>query len=77
MLEKLKSEMEKRGIKGYTLAKLSDIAPSDLYGALNGKKPMFPNWKKRIAEALKVDESELFNDSANSGEGAKEESHEE
>ena len=60
MYQKLKTLLYERHITRNRLAKLSDITPSDLYTALDGKKPMYPNWKKRISEALDVPEEELF-----------------
>lgn len=56
----LMAEMEKQHIKAFSLAKRADINPSDLYSALNGNRPMFPAWRKRIAAALGVEEKELF-----------------
>ena len=60
MYDNLKSEMKKRGITTNKLAKLSNITPQDLYAALKGNKPMYTNWKKRIAEALETDVESLF-----------------
>lgn len=60
MYEKLKNVLEEKGISMYRLAKLSRIASPDLYSALSGKKVLYPNWKKRIAESLEMPEEELF-----------------
>lgn len=60
MYENLKNVLDEKGISMYRLAKLSNIASPDLYSALSGKKVLFPNWKKRISEALDVPEEELF-----------------
>ena len=60
MFELLKETMLDKDIKPYTLAKKANITPSDLYSALKGQRPMFPNWKKRISKALGVPEEELF-----------------
>jgi len=60
MYESLRREMQKQNIKTYTLAKRSDIVPSDLYQALKGQRPMYPNWRRRIAEALNAPVDELF-----------------
>lgn len=62
MNEKLKDAMAKQGISGNRLAMESYIAPSDFYNALHGKKPFYPKWRSRIADALGVPESELFDD---------------
>lgn len=58
--EKLKSEMKKQNISAYRLAKSSNIALPDMYSALKGDKPFYPNWKKRISETLGVPVKELF-----------------
>ena len=60
MYDKLKNVLDEKGISMYRLAKLSNIASPDLYSALSGKKVLFPNWKKRISEALEMPEEELF-----------------
>ena len=60
MYQKLVEKMRQKNITTHKLAKLSNITPQDLYSALSGKKPFFPNWKKRIAEALETDVESLF-----------------
>lgn len=62
MLEKLKKEIALRNITRNKLAIMSNIVPSDLYAALLGRKPFYPGWKKRIAEALDMSVEELFPD---------------
>ncbi len=62
MYEKLKAEMARQEISGNRLAMMAYIAPSDFYNAMNGKKPWYPKWRSRIADALGVPESELFDD---------------
>ena len=52
--------MLERGITRYRLSKMAKISTQDLYSALGGKKPLYPNWKKRIAQALEIPEEELF-----------------
>ena len=34
------------------LALEAKISPGDLYSALSGKRPFYPSWRKRIADAL-------------------------
>lgn len=63
MYDKLHAAMKRHNIKGYSLAKLADIDSSSFYSALNGSRPFYPNWRKRIAEALGVPECELFDES--------------
>lgn len=67
MYTKLKKTLVEQGITIYRLAKLSKISTQDLYTALKGKKPMYPNWKKRIAEALDTDVESLFNEEEKGG----------
>ena len=60
MYQKLVETMRQKNITTHKLAKLSNITPQDLYSALSGKKPFFPNWRKRVAEALDSTVEELF-----------------
>lgn len=60
MYDKLNRVMLERGITRYRLSKMAKISTQDLYSALGGKKPLYPNWKKRIAQALEIPEEELF-----------------
>ena len=62
MFEKLKAEMAKQGISGNRLAMMSFMSPSDFYAAISGKKPFYPAWRKRIADALDADEADIFDD---------------
>ena len=60
MYEKLITAIESKGISKYRLAKLTNIHPSGIYNALNGKIPFYPGWKKRISKALEIPEEDLF-----------------
>ena len=60
MYDRLEKILYDRHITRNRLAKMSGITPSDLYSALNGHKPLYPGWKKRIAIALDVPEDVLF-----------------
>ena len=60
MYFELKEIMKEKNISTHKLAKLSNITPQDLYSALSGKKPFFPNWRKRVSEALDSTVEELF-----------------
>ena len=62
MYDELKEVMQETNISTHKLAKLSNITPQDLYSALSGKKPFFPNWRKRVAEALDSTVEEIFED---------------
>ena len=58
--EKLMKALSDRGWSKRQLAHQANIASQDLYQVLGGKRPFYPNWKKRVAEALDMDEAELF-----------------
>lgn len=60
MYEKLREVIAEKGITTNRLARMTNIASQDLYNAYSGKKRIYPNWKKRIAEVLDVPEEELF-----------------
>lgn len=60
MYEKLKLEMANQHITTHGLARKAQITPQDLYAALSGKRSMFPGWRRRIAEALDMPETDLF-----------------
>lgn len=57
---KLERVLKERGISKNQIAMQARISPADFYQAVNGKKPFFPAWRARIAEALDIPESELF-----------------
>lgn len=57
---KLEEVLKEKGISKNQIALMARITPGDLYQALNGKKPFFPAWRKRISETLGVPEDELF-----------------
>ena len=67
MYTKLKEIMKEQGVSENKLSFMSRIAASDLHCAMNGKKPLYPNWKKRIAEALDTDIDSLFNEEEKGG----------
>ena len=60
MYDILKEIMKEKNIKVNQLAFATLITPSDLSAALSGRKPFFPNWRKRVAEALDSTVEELF-----------------
>lgn len=57
---KIEETLKERKISGLQAAMRAGIAPSDFYQAVNGKKPFFPSWRKRLAEVLDMPEDELF-----------------
>jgi len=58
--EKLERVMQERRISTRRLAIEAGIVPQSLYAALSGKVVFWPGWRKRVAEALDMDEAELF-----------------
>lgn len=58
--ETLRREMDKRELSSNKLALKAMISPANFSQAINGKSPMFPAWRKRIAEVLELPEDALF-----------------
>ncbi len=56
----IRNYLQEQGISILELSRNAKIAPSDLCQALDGKRPFFPNWRKRVAQALNIPEDELF-----------------
>jgi transcriptional regulator with XRE-family HTH domain len=67
--KKLREEMEKQKISANKLSLKAMISPANFSQAINGKMPMFPGWRKRLAEALGVSEKELFSEEENDEKG--------
>ena len=67
MYTKLKEIMTEQGVSANKLSFMSRIAASDLHCAMNGKQPMYPHWKQRIAEALNTNVESLFNEEEKGG----------
>jgi predicted transcriptional regulator len=57
---KLIQLLEKKNLSKLQLALRAGISPSDLYDAINGRKPFYPAWKKRISECLEMTEEDIF-----------------
>jgi len=58
----LKEMRTNQGISQLALAKLTNIAPSDISRIENGWLRPYPGWRRRLARALRVSERELFPD---------------
>lgn len=58
--ERLEKELKRRGWSRNRLGLEAKISPSSISQAMNGKCPMFPNWKKRISQVLGIPVEELF-----------------
>ena len=56
----LKELRTKRGFSQLTLAKLTNIAPTDISRIENDWVRPYSGWRKRLARALGVTEKELF-----------------
>ena len=56
----LKEVRKQLGFSQLTLAKLTNIAPTEISRIENGWLRPFPGWRKRLAKALGVTEKELF-----------------
>ncbi|MFC1875173.1 helix-turn-helix domain-containing protein [Chloroflexota bacterium] len=59
-MNRLKEIRTKRGFSQLTLAKLTNIAPTDISRIENGWVLPYRGWRKRLARALGVTEKELF-----------------
>jgi transcriptional regulator with XRE-family HTH domain len=56
----LKEIRTKKGLSQLTLAKLTNIAPTEISRIENGWLRPYAGWRKRLAKALGVTEKELF-----------------
>lgn len=56
----LEKALNEKGLSVLQLSYLARISQPDLSRAVNGKKPFYPSWKKRVSEVLEIPESELF-----------------
>lgn len=56
----LKEIRTKKGFSQLTLAKLTNIAPTDISRIENGWVRPYAGWRKRLARALGTTETELF-----------------
>lgn len=59
-MNNLKEIRGKKGFSQLTLAKLTNIAPTDISRIENGWLHPYPGWRKRLARALDVTTRELF-----------------
>jgi len=56
----LKEVMQRDGLSQRKLSIMAKMTSQDLNQVINGKKPFFPAWRKRISSALGMSEEELF-----------------
>ncbi len=59
-MNNLKKIRISRKLSQFDLAKLSDVAPSDISRIENGKLYAHPGWRERISKALNLPEHEIF-----------------
>lgn len=59
-MNNLKKIRTARKLSQFELAKLSNIAPSDISRIENDKLYCHPGWRERLSEALGVSVAELF-----------------
>lgn len=60
-MTRLEEEIERAGGQ-HAVSLKTGIHSSLISRIVNGKVPAFPGWRRRIAEALGVDEAELFDE---------------
>ena len=56
----VKKWLDRKNMTILELSRRARIAPSDLGQAISEKKPFFPNWRRRVSQALDIPERELF-----------------
>lgn len=56
----LKEIMRQRNISQASMARMANINQTQFNRAYNGFQPFFPGWKKKISQALNMNEEELF-----------------
>jgi transcriptional regulator with XRE-family HTH domain len=60
MVLELRRARQRRGLSLTKLTALTGIATTDLSLLERGLRPLFPGWRRRIAEALGMPEEDLF-----------------
>ena len=58
--ETVKKEAEAQGLSIRKLAAKANMTAPDLCQAISGAKTFWPQWRKRVSEALGVPEDQLF-----------------
>jgi transcriptional regulator with XRE-family HTH domain len=61
-MNNLKNIREMKKLSQFELAKLADITPSDISRIENNKIYAYPGWRERLANALEVEEKEIWPD---------------
>jgi lambda repressor-like predicted transcriptional regulator len=60
LLEKIRCLCKKKNMSIAAMMRSANMHSCDFYQAVNGKKPFFPAWRRRISEVLEMPEEELF-----------------
>lgn len=58
--QKVKDELCKRNVSVNGFAKAHNIDCGNLTNCLNGKRPLYPKYKKLLSDFLGIDEAVLF-----------------
>lgn len=61
-MNNLKKIRIRKKLSQFELAKLSNIAPSDISRIENDKLYCHPGWRERLSKALNVTEKEIFSE---------------
>lgn len=59
-MNRLREFRKKNNLTQLDLSKLTDIYPNDISQIETGYRKAFPGWRKRLSEALEVEEEVLF-----------------
>ena len=60
--QKVKNELGKRNVSVNKFARDHNIDCGNLTNCLNGKRPLYPKYKKLLSDFLGIDEAVLFPD---------------
>lgn len=61
-MNRVREFRKKKGLTQLDLAKITEIYQNDISQIETGGRKVFPGWRKRLAEALEVEEEVLFPD---------------
>lgn len=60
LMNRVREFRKKKDLTQLDLAKITDIYPNDISQIETGYRKAFPGWRKRLADALEVEEEVLF-----------------
>lgn len=60
IIDRIKQACKEKDIPLTKMLMKAGIQTGDFYQAVNGKRPFFPAWRKRIAETLHLSEDQIF-----------------